>query len=225
MQIGTNHPSERDVAEELIERLVARDQRALDCLYKRYVGVMYSLALRITRDRAEADEVVVESLWQIWQQASRYDPTRGHLSAWILTITRSRALDRLRLKRRHSSVVEPLVDSVLFEASCIDPGHNPEQDFWQAERNRRVHAAFAELAPAQRKVIELAYYDGLSHTEIAEAVGEPLGTVKTRIRLGMMNLREKLGMERSQSEEKSKTATHSRIRLGQWTPVLGSTPP
>jgi RNA polymerase sigma-70 factor (ECF subfamily) len=174
--------------QSLIERLRAREQAALGLLYDRYAGLVYALALRITGSPVEAQDVVVDSFWQVWQQADCYDQRRGQVAAWILTIARSRALDRARARRRSAHLVPE--EQSAWQITARD---NPEQDAWHAERARLVRAALAELTLQQREAIELAFYHGLSHTEIAERLGEPLGTIKTRIRLGLLKMREKLG--------------------------------
>jgi RNA polymerase sigma-70 factor (ECF subfamily) len=175
-----------------VQRLLARDQTALGALYDRYAGIVYALALRITGSTAEAEEVVVDTFWQVWQQADRYDRARGQLGAWIFTIARSRALDRLRARRR-SPLTESDEQAEAAAAQRASAADNPERDLWRAEQSAIVRAALAELTAAQREVIELAYYHGLSHAEIAARLGEPLGTVKTRIRLGLAKMREKMG--------------------------------
>lgn len=174
---------------QLIERLRARDQAALNALYERYSNVVYAIALRIIGQTAEAEDVVVDCFWQVWQQAANYDTARGQVRTWIVTIARSRALDRLRALRRAPVVsVEDDLRSVQ-ETRAED---NPEHETWLAEQSALVRQALATLPREQREALALAYYRGLSQSEIAEQLGEPLGTIKTRIRLGMMKLREQL---------------------------------
>jgi RNA polymerase sigma-70 factor (ECF subfamily) len=173
--------------QRLVEEVASGDASALATLYRALAPSVYGLALRITRDRSAADEVVVDTFWQVWRQASRYDGVRGEPIAWILTIARSRALDRLRSLRRSRSVEG--ID-VLETASSDE---SPETDLRLAERAAAVRAAFEFLPGGQRQALELAYFDGLSHTEIAARLGEPLGTVKTRIRSGLTRMREALG--------------------------------
>jgi RNA polymerase sigma-70 factor (ECF subfamily) len=190
-----DHNSQLDLSNEqtLIERLRARDQSALSSIYDYYSSVVYALALRITCHQAEAKEVVVDTFWQVWRQADRYEPSRGSLGAWIMTIARSRALDHRRTMQRF-----PMAESdewAQIEAAQQTTGDNPEQQMWLSEQASRVRAALDELTAAQREAIELAFYHGLSHSEIAERLGEPLGTVKTRIRLGLMKLRERLSVQ------------------------------
>lgn len=175
----------------LIERLVARDQAALGALYDRYASVVYALAFKITGNSGEAEDVVVDSFWQVWQQAGRYDRTRGPVGAWVFTIARSRALDRLRALRR-SPLVEPDEQAEAEAARRVAESDSPEQNAWLVEQSSLVRGALAELTPVQREAIELAFYHGLSHAEIAERLNQPLGTIKTRIRLGLMRMRERL---------------------------------
>lgn len=195
-----SHPRfDRSDERALAERLVARDQTALAALYDRYSAVVYALALRITGSSVEAEEVVIDSFWQVWQQADRYDQTRGQLGAWIFTIARSRALDRVRAQRR-SLLVAPDEQAEAEAARQAAANENPERALWLSEQAALVREALAELSPEQRKAIELAYYHGLSHTEIAELLGEPLGTVKTRIRLGLLKMRQSISNFLARSE-------------------------
>ena len=174
---------------QLVERLRARDQMAMNTLYERYSNVVYAVAIRIVGQTAEAEDVVVDCFWQVWQQAMSYDTSRGQLRTWIVTIARSRALDRLRVLRRSPVVSIDDELSYVAEARAAD---NPEQETWLAEQSAQIQQALGTLPQEQRQALALAYYRGLSQSEIAEQLGEPLGTIKTRIRLGMMKLREQL---------------------------------
>lgn len=173
----------------LVERLRARDQSALDTLYERYSKVVYAIALRIVGQPADAEDVVVDSFWQVWQQAANYDVSRGQLRTWIVTIARSRALDRLRVLRRSPLAEAEEVDVLGREVVAAD---DPEQAAWLSQKSSIVRSAMAALPREQRQALELAYYHGFSQSEVAQRLGEPLGTIKTRIRLGMMKLREQL---------------------------------
>lgn len=166
-------------AETLIRRLAAGDQRALGEFYDLYAGLVNGLAIRILRDPTEAEDVVQEVFVQIWRQASRFDPSRGSPEAWVCTMARTRALDRLR--RRTSRREEP---------EGVAPG-SPEAP--KTEEALAVRKAMDALSADQRKALELAYYEGLTQSEIAERLGEPLGTIKTRIRTAMIRLRDVLG--------------------------------
>jgi RNA polymerase sigma-70 factor (ECF subfamily) len=191
LDANLSNQSPFDSADELrlVERLRAQDQTALDTLYERYSKVVYAIALRIIGQAADAEDVVVDSFWQVWQQAASYDASRGQLRTWIVTIARSRALDRLRALRRSPLADAEEVDVAGREVVADD---DPEQAAWLAQQSSIVRTALASLPREQREALELAYYHGLSQSEVAERLGEPLGTIKTRIRLGMMKLREQL---------------------------------
>jgi RNA polymerase sigma-70 factor, ECF subfamily len=193
LDVKGDHPQQNIPADEpeIIARLRAKDQAALDLLYTRYSGLVYSLALRIVRQPADAEDVVIECFWQVWQQAADYNDERGQLRAWIVTITRSRALDRLRTMRRNPS-------EELEEFNQPSAGDNPEEETWQNEQSSIVRQALVSLPADQRQALELAYYHGLSQSEVAGKLGEPLGTIKTRMRLGMMKLRDQLRHLRGQ---------------------------
>lgn len=172
----------------LIERIAAGDQSALAVLYDITGSLVFGLSLRIVSERSAAEEVFLDVYKQIWRQASLYNSERGAPMAWILTITRSRALDRIRAHKRD----QKLKEQFTAEPQTDYTRNNPEKDFALSERAAMVRAALGDLPPEQRDVIELAYYSGLSHSEIAAQLNQPLGTVKTRVRLGMIKLRELL---------------------------------
>jgi RNA polymerase sigma-70 factor (ECF subfamily) len=165
--------------EALLRRLAAGDQTALGAFYDLYAGLANGLALRILRDTSEAEDVVQEVFVQVWRQAARFDTNRGSAEAWLCTITRTRALDRLR--RRASRREEP-----ADETPAATPAPRTEEAL-------AVRKALDGLSDSQRRALELAYYEGLTQTEIAARLGEPLGTIKTRIRTAMIRLREVLG--------------------------------
>ncbi len=169
-------------AASLIRRLTRGDHQALGEFYDLYAGLVNGLAIRILRDRAEAEDTVQEVFVQVWQQASRFDPARGTPVAWLCTMARSRALDRLR--RRSSRREEPAPDD---RSSWSAPAASAEA--------LAVRKALDGLPDDQRRVLELAYYEGLTQTEIADRLKEPLGTIKTRIRTAMIRLRGVLGTE------------------------------
>jgi RNA polymerase sigma-70 factor, ECF subfamily len=173
----------------LLTRIVARDPEALAALYDRHRGVVMAFALRVLRDRAEAEEAVVDVFHQVWRQAETFDAARGTVAAWITTLCRSRAIDRLRRRQRRETV--EAADDRLTAIPSAEP--RPDERAENSLRRRRIVKALSGLSAGQREAIELAYYGGLSHSEIATRLGEPLGTVKTRIRQGMMALRESLG--------------------------------
>jgi RNA polymerase sigma-70 factor (ECF subfamily) len=166
-------------AQSLLDQLARGDRSALERFHRLYAGLVNGLALRILHDVGEAEDVTQEVFLQIWRQADRYDPQRGTAEAWLVTITRTRALDRLR---RTGTRRENVGQSVPTRSQ---PPPN--------EAALSVRKALAELSADQRVAVELAYYGGLTQTEIALALGEPLGTIKTRIRTAMLRLREALG--------------------------------
>ena len=171
----------------LIRGMAERDESAMSALYDATNRLVYSLVLRILSDPAIAEEVMLDVYMQVWRQASTYDEKRGGPLAWLTTVARSRAIDRLRSGKQRQQREEPLERADNHSAPA-----NIEEEVAAAEMRERVQAALAQLSPEQREVIELAYYGGLSHSEIATRLATPLGTVKTRTRLGMMKLRESL---------------------------------
>jgi RNA polymerase sigma-70 factor (ECF subfamily) len=181
--------AQEDDLGSLVARCAQGDSRALASLYDRTSSLVNGLALRILNDRSAAEEITGDVYLQVWRTAQSYDPQRGNPVSWLLTLTRSRAIDRLRSVATERRQTEPLAEVLTAQSS--DPG--PEEDTAVSQRRRLVKNALARLAAEQRRAIELAYYGGMSHSEIAATLGEPLGTVKTRVRLGMMRLREMLG--------------------------------
>ena len=172
----------------LIQRIAQGDQQALATLYDETSRFVFALALRILRDYALAEEATMDVYMQVWRQAQSFSPDRGNPSAWLLKMARSRAIDLLRRGARKKRLEESLEAAVSLAASTQDP----EQASLLGEEQRRTRKALARLNPEQREAIEIAYFAGLSHTEIAQVLGLPLGTIKTRIRTGMMKLRESL---------------------------------
>jgi RNA polymerase sigma-70 factor (ECF subfamily) len=171
-----------------IERCAAGDQSALAQLYDESSSLVFSLAFRVLGDRADAEEITSDVYAQVWRQAATYDPSRGKASTWLATLVRSRAIDRLRSRGARDKYEIP---DVRLES--IGTGQtSPERETEFAQRRRRVVSALATLSEEQREVIQLAFFSGLTHSELADRLGQPLGTVKTRIRLGMLKLREQL---------------------------------
>ena len=185
-----NERAEDETADRsALERMARGDERALAELYDRYARLVYSLVLRILRDCGDAEDVVQEVFAQAWRQASRYDVRRGTVAAWLVTRARSRALDRLRARRARPDIAGASLQNV----EIADSAGGADLQLVSAEQVARVREALAELPVSQRAALELAYYEGLSHAEIAARLDQPLGTIKTRIRLAMIKLRESLG--------------------------------
>lgn len=167
----------------LVERLAAGDQAALGDLYDRHGRSVYALACRIVTDRTDAEDVVQEVFAQAWQQVSRYDPARATVIGWLLMMTRTRAVDRIRARKARPAGTDTLVPDLA------DPSAGQEAEAISSEAAARLGAALRELPEAQRATIELAYYEGLTQADIAERLREPLGTVKTRMRSALQKLR------------------------------------
>jgi len=172
----------------LVHQLLQRDVDAFEQLYDRHSRIVYALVLRIVQQASAAEEVVQDVFLQLWRNARRYDTRRGPFIPWLMAVARNRALDHLRLKserqrRREDQTEElpPVIGFPQFE-KAID----------EKRRAERVRAVMGSLNPQQKKAIELAYFEGLSHTEIAETLKEPLGTVKSWIRNGLLRLKEGL---------------------------------
>jgi RNA polymerase sigma-70 factor, ECF subfamily len=172
----------------LIERIAAGDERALSDAYDRFSTIVYSIARHILDDDADAEDVTAEVFLQIWQSASRFDATRANAAAWVAVIARSRALDRVRARKRRTRLAQSIVQTAPAAQSVTLPDKAAEQDDLRA----KVKGSLAALPPEQRQALELALYGGLTHSEIAEALDQPLGTIKTRIRSAMSKLRDVL---------------------------------
>jgi RNA polymerase sigma-70 factor (ECF subfamily) len=163
----------------LLTRMGQRDENAMEDLFRRYSGVVYSVAFRVLHDSGQAEDVLQEVFLQLWRNPAAFVQQRGSLGGWLVVVARNRAIDLLR-RRKPSDSVE---DVVL--ASSVDVAE-------EAERNtimQKVRKVIADLPVEQQKTLELAYFEGLSHTEIASRTGDPLGTVKTRIRQALISLR------------------------------------
>jgi RNA polymerase sigma-70 factor (ECF subfamily) len=169
----------------LLQRIAQADAQALATLYDETSPYIHGLARRILQNQTAAEDVLIEVYTQVYQQASHYDPRRGAPSAWLLTLTRSRALDRRRSEALRQQWEAPMDLVATLPASTPDP----EESSAAAELRQVIQTALATLSPEQRQVVEIAYYEGCSHSEIAAKLGQPLGTVKTRLRLGLTTLR------------------------------------
>ena len=185
--------SQFDRDHRCIERIAAGDSDALAELYDRYSDLLYSLAVRIVGGASDAEEALQDTWMQAWRNASSYDASRGGVGAWLVTIARSRALDRVRSlgSRRRAETL------AAAEIAAEPPPSAPDPATGYARRMLRkdVLTAMTALAPQQRVVVELAYFEGLSQTEIAERMSAPLGTVKSWTRQALLKLRERVPVE------------------------------
>jgi RNA polymerase sigma-70 factor (ECF subfamily) len=180
------HAIEDDTA--LVVRMQRRDPQALAELYDRYGRVTYSLILRVVRDTGIAEDLVQETFLRVWNRVHGFDAQKGSIGPWLLAVARNRAIDYLRSaggKERGALELDETSHPALY---C-----DMEKDILTSDKARRVKTAIEKLSPNQRQVIELAYFEGLSQTEMADRMGQPLGTVKTWVRTALKNLRDELG--------------------------------
>jgi RNA polymerase sigma-70 factor, ECF subfamily len=174
---------------DLIDRLRRRDPQALAELYDRYGRLTYSVILRVVRDAATAEDLVQETFLRVWNRAQGLDQERGSVGPWLLAVARNRAIDYLRStagRERNTLELEDTDHPALYR--------DMEPEILRSDKTRRVKAAMDKLSPNQRQVMELAYFEGLSQTEMAERMGQPLGTVKTWVRTALQSLRDELGV-------------------------------
>jgi RNA polymerase sigma-70 factor, ECF subfamily len=189
-------PSGRTAPEDevLLARVAAGDSRALETLYDRYSRIVYSTALRMLGAADLAEEVVQETFWRVWRRSGTFQPGRGQVSSWILGIAHNLAIDELRRQRARPTPVYDEEDRPVLrdiEDHRIDVAGAAIEE----EQRRLINAALAQIPAEQREAIELAYFAGLSQSEIAMRLKNPLGTVKTRIRLGLQKLRDVLASQ------------------------------
>lgn len=168
----------------LVARIVQHDESALAALYDRYAGMLSSVLNRILRDTQAAEEILQDIFYQLWRTAPQFDPARGSLPGWLLVIARNRAISRLR-RHNHASGEELADNTVIVPA-------NLESAVAQQQLLGKVKSAMDNLPKEQRATLELAYYEGLTHSEIAQRTGDPLGTVKTRLRTAVETLKRNL---------------------------------
>jgi RNA polymerase sigma-70 factor (ECF subfamily) len=176
----------------LISQIAQGNESALRTLYDHTSRLIYGLALRILADVSKAEEITIEVYMQVWRKAIDYDARRSTPSAWLFMLTRSRAIDRLRSDTQRNKLEGSL------EVNILSPAANPEETTLMVEQRKLIQDALAKLTLQQRNVIELAYFSGLSQSEIASKLHQPVGTVKSWIRLGMMKLRELLSPRREE---------------------------
>jgi RNA polymerase sigma-70 factor, ECF subfamily len=169
--------------EELLRAIAAQESPALETLYARYGGVAFALALRITRSRETAEEVVQEAFLSVWRRSATYEPGRGSARTWLLGIVHHRAIDLLRSRAARPTTV------VIEDVGELQGDGDPWPEVQQKLDRAVIRSALAELPSEQRRCIELAYFGGFTYPEIATQLGVPLGTIKSRLRLGLLRLR------------------------------------
>jgi RNA polymerase sigma-70 factor, ECF subfamily len=176
----------------LLQRIAARDTAAVADLYDRHSRLLFGLILRIVRDRGEAEDILQEVFVRVWNRAEVYDARMGLPLPWIVRVARNCAIDRLRIRRVRATVNAPAIDVTNVEAAPTAGIQTPEAAVLEAERRQTLSGALAGLPAEQRQLIEAAFFDGYTHGELARRFGLPLGTVKTRIRAGMIAMRKGL---------------------------------
>ncbi|MDX2260169.1 MAG: sigma-70 family RNA polymerase sigma factor [Gemmatimonadales bacterium] len=186
------HPADRLPPDDssLVLAMTQGDTAAMSTLYDRYAPGLLGLALRITREQADAEEVVVDTFAQAWRDAARFETGRGTVAAWLVTIARSRALDLMRARSRRGRLTDAAEVETASPPAMGGGFASPMAGVLADERARRIRDALLALPDAQREALELAYFEGLSQSEIAERLDQPLGTVKTRLRLGLRKMRD-----------------------------------
>ena len=190
-----------EIDRAILLRMRSGDQRALSELYERWFPVVNALVSRMVKSASDEEDVVEETFWQAWRQADRFAAERGSVQTWLLTIARSRSLDRLRsLKRRREDSIDDISSSsgASVESALPPSSSDPLLAAELEERSVLVRAALSDLPGEQREALELGYFGGLSQSEIAERTGQPLGTVKTRMRLALHKLRDRLAILREE---------------------------
>ncbi|MEX1172075.1 MAG: sigma-70 family RNA polymerase sigma factor [Chloroflexota bacterium] len=180
----------------LFARIVGRDERAVEALYARYSGPLYSLAYQVTGADRFAQEVVQEVFIAVWKDAGRFDPARGSVGPWLFSLARHKAIDLVRREANHRR--RAAAETELEVKAAPD---DVDREAWHNLRRDRVRAAIAQLPETQRTALELAFFGGLTHVEVAERLGIPLGTAKTRIRSALLRLRDVIGASLSEDED------------------------
>ena len=163
----------------LLSAVRSGDEQAMAQLYERYSSIVYSVALRVVGDTGAAEDILQEVFMQLWRSPDVFDPSRGSLAGWLAVIARNRAIDSLRKRRPETDITEIVVS--------IEPDLASEADWSRVLE--KIRSALTSMPPTQRSALEMAFFEGLTHTEIAKKTGEPLGTIKTRIRAGLVTLR------------------------------------
>lgn len=194
MSVDGNPPPANDDRSQEQARLVGAmakgDKSAMASLYDQLSGPLYSLAYRMLGDATEAQDLTQDIFLQLWRTAAAYDPSRGSVFSWAVTLTRNRAIDRIRMRQRRTEILSAAAPD-LQPAAPAGEGDSAAA-LWLREKSATVRRALAELAPDQQQAIELAFFAGLTQQEIAERLKEPLGTIKARIRRGLLKLKDRL---------------------------------
>ncbi len=177
---------------ELVTMVTEKNPAALEVLYKRYSRIVYSFGLRIVGDPQIAEELLQEVFFRTWRQGALFRSSRGAFVTWLLSITHNMAIDELRKRNRRPQKADSEEPEALL-AAMADTSQDVEEEVWLSSLRSTISEAMQMLPSAQRITIEMAYFQGLTQREIAERLGEPLGTIKTRMRLGIQKLREQLG--------------------------------
>jgi RNA polymerase sigma-70 factor (ECF subfamily) len=185
----------RHTDERLLSLIGQRQEQALAELYNRYNRLVFSLALAVVNDRATAEEITLDVFMRIWQKAATYRADQAKVSTWLTHIARNHAIDILRRQSVRLDQYAVHWEDTTFKQASSEP--DPQESAEAALRRERVQAALAQLPPDQRQALLLAFFNGLSHSQIAEALKQPLGTIKTRLRLAMQKLRESLRDEQT----------------------------
>ena len=187
---GHTPSDDRVVDRETVQRMAEGDPEALAAVYDRHIRTVFGLAIRVLQDQDDAEDVVLEVFSQAWAQAKRYDATRGSVASWLLMMSRRLSIDRLRSSRATPASAPRPHNMAVVELP--DPARDAEHGVVTAEAAARLRAALTALPLTQRVAIELAYFEGLTQTQIAERLEQPLGAVKTRLCTGLLKLREAL---------------------------------
>jgi RNA polymerase sigma-70 factor, ECF subfamily len=177
---------------ELVRQMNAGDEAAYATFYDRFAPGLFSMIYAILRDQTESEDILQESLVQMWKRSATYDPNRSSLFTWAVMISRHKAIDRLRQRQRQSRLVEAVTSESTIVSSAPQPDR-ADTALARSDEGERVRAALAQIGDVQREAIDLAFFGGLTQTQISERLGAPLGTVKARIRRGLLALREVLG--------------------------------
>lgn len=197
MQLFKDAESSNDLSDEALLNAIANGAVwAMESLYQRYSRILYSLAYRLVADHQVAEDLLQDAFLAIWRRSTSYSPQTGAARSWLISILHHRAIDHLRRVRRRSTLQEVPLEELALDETTAFP--DVWEDVWRSVKSSQVRAALMKIPAEQRLVIELAYFQGWTHTEIAEGVQIPLGTVKARLRLGLIHLKhalEQVGMD------------------------------